>query len=153
MTEVQGGGKSPQVRRLGNGEAAMPDKPDRAGFTKRAKLDMQRHEKEGNSKEEENIPRGELGGSHGGRGEERAGGYGDKRCCSLHCGRIACSERINLIGTRGWGWRCQAYFWACTVAMDMRGQKRKKSGAEKDNLGYLKSKKTSADDEKIEVKV
>lgn len=29
-------------------------------------------------------------------------------------GRIACSERINLIG-RGWGWRCQAYFWACTA--------------------------------------
>lgn len=30
------------------------------------------------------------------------------------CGRIACSERINLIGGRGWGWRCQAYFWECT---------------------------------------
>lgn len=28
-------------------------------------------------------------------------------------GRIACSGRINLIG-RGWGRRCQAYFWACT---------------------------------------
>lgn len=30
------------------------------------------------------------------------------------CGRIACSERINLVGGRGWGWRCQAYFWECT---------------------------------------
>lgn len=86
------------------------------GFAKRAELDMQRHEREGNSKEEENIAGGEQGGSHGGRGEERAGGYGDRRCA--HCGRIACSERINLIGARGWGWRCQAYFWACTVAMN-----------------------------------
>jgi hypothetical protein len=35
---------------------------------------MQRHEREGNSMEEENIAGGEQGGSHGGRGEERAGG-------------------------------------------------------------------------------
>jgi hypothetical protein len=30
------------------------------------------------------------------------------------CGRIACSDRINYIRGRGWGWRCQAYFWECT---------------------------------------
>jgi hypothetical protein len=68
---------------------------------------------------------------------ERSEPGGTATGAAAHCGRIACSERINLIGTRGWGWRCQAYFWACTVAMDMRGQKRKKSGAEKGNLGYF----------------
>lgn len=77
------------------GGAALPDKPDRAGFAKRAELDMQRHEKEGNSKEEENIPGGELGGSHGGRGEERAGGYGDRRCCSLRENRLFGADQLD----------------------------------------------------------
>jgi hypothetical protein len=126
--------------------------PDRAGFTKRAELDMQRHEREGNSKEEENIAGGELGGSHGGRGEERAGGYGGQALCD-HCGRIACSERINLIGARGWGWRCQAYFWACTVAMELERAKKKKMQVQKRAISdNLKSKRNSPGEDNIGVK-
>lgn len=48
---------------------------------------MQR-QREGNAKEEEIIAGGELGGSHGGRGEERAGGYGGQALRSLRENRL-----------------------------------------------------------------
>lgn len=97
---------------------------------------------------------GEGSGSHSWKGR-RSGHFSQSglRRSSFR-GRIACSERINLIG-RGWGWRCQAYFWACTdcriehggYTEDMRGREVEESPCD---LGNVKNGRIGKNERVVE---
>lgn len=43
---------------------------------------------------------------------EPGGTYGDRRCTSAG-NRLFFGSGLTT-SDRGWGWRCQAYFWECT---------------------------------------
>lgn len=122
MTEVQGGGKKRTSEVVGMGGGARHPIGQNCGQESTKPVYKEKEDpRTRNSKIKEQVKnrKGESKrcGSHSGKRRTdsvRESRGGRTLTGAALCGRIACSERINLVGGRGWGWRCQAYFWECT---------------------------------------